>query len=44
MYKWMSLQTGEIVENFGQVLKTVWTDLKVYHFLNIKWKYKKNGF
>ena len=44
MYKWQSLKTGEIVENFWQVLKVVWSDLRAYHILNIKWKYNKNGF
>ena len=44
MYKWMSLKTGEIVKNFWQVLKAIWLDLTKYHFLNLKWKYNKNGF
>lgn len=43
MYKWQSLTTGEIVENFWKVIKTIWLDLWKYHFLNIKWKYNKNG-
>lgn len=44
MYKWMSMKTGEVVENFWQVLKSIWTDLTKYHFLNLKWKYNKKGF
>ena len=43
-YKWQSLVTGEIVENFWQVIKTIWLDLIGYHFLNLKWEYNKNGF
>lgn len=44
MYKWQSLVTGEIVENFWQVLKVVLECLVKFHFLNIKWEYKKEGF
>ena len=44
MYKWMSLKTGEIAENFWQVLKAIWLDLTKYNLLNLKWKYNKNGF
>lgn len=44
MYKWQSVITGEIVENFWQVLKRVWGDLRIYHIVNIRWKYNKEGF
>ena len=44
MYKWQSLTMGNIVENFGEVLKQVWESLTKYHTLDIKWKYNKNGF
>ena len=44
MYKWMSLKTGEVVENFWQVLKVIWSDLTKYHIVNLKWIYNKKGF
>ena len=44
MYKWMSTLTGEVVQNFGQVLKEIWIDLTKYHFLNLMWAYNRNGF
>ena len=43
-YKWQSLTMGNIVENFGDVLKQVWESLIHYHTLDLKWKYNKNGF
>lgn len=43
-YKWQSQTMGNIVENFGDVLKQVWESLTKYHTLDIKWKYNKNGF
>ena len=43
-YKWQSVTTGEVVENFWQVIRAIWIDLTKFHFLNIKWKYKKEGF
>ena len=43
-YKWQSQTIGNIVENFGDVLKQVWESLVVYHILDIKWEYNKNGF
>lgn len=44
MYKWQSITTGEIVRNFWEVLIVVWEDLTHFHLLNIKWKYRKEGF
>ena len=44
MYKWHSVKMGNIVENFGDVLKQVWESLTKYHTFDIKWKYNKNGF
>lgn len=44
IYKWFSKTIGNIVENFGDVLKQVWESLVVYHTLDIKWEYNKNGF
>jgi hypothetical protein len=44
MYKWQSMTMGNIVENFGDVLKQVWESIIKYHTLDIKWKYNKNGF
>lgn len=41
MYKWQSVATGEVVENLWQVIRAIWIDLTKFHFLNIKWKYKK---
>lgn len=43
-YKWQSLTMGNIVENFGDVLKQIWESLVVYHALDLKWKYNRNGF
>ena len=43
-YKWQSVTMGNIVENFGDVLKQVWESLTKYYTLDIKWKYNKNGF
>lgn len=43
-YKWQSDATGEVVENFWKVIRAIWIDLTKFHFLNIKWKYKKGGF
>lgn len=42
--RWQSLTIGNIVENFGDVLKQVWESLTKYHTLDLKWKYNKNGF
>ena len=44
MYKWMSTLTGEVVNNFWQVLKAIWIDLTKFHVVNLKWKYNRNGF
>lgn len=43
-YRWQSQQTGEIVENFGEVLKTFFLDLKYYKFFNVRWKFNRDGF
>ena len=43
-YKWQSLTMGNIVETFDDVLKQVWESLVVYHTLDLKWKYNRNGF
>ena len=43
MYKWQSLTMGNIVENFGDVLKQVWESLTKYHTLDIIWKYDKDA-
>lgn len=42
--KWQSVTMGNIVENFGDVLKQIWVCLVKYHTLDLKWKYNKNGF
>lgn len=44
MYKWQSVRTGEIVENFWQVLRAMWVDLRKFHIINIIWKYRREGF
>ena len=44
MYKWQSAATGEIVENFRQVFRVIWVDLTKFHIINLRWKYKKEGF
>ena len=43
-YKWQSLTMGNIVENFGDVIRQIRESLIRYHTLDIKWKYNKNGF
>ena len=43
IYKWMNIRTGEIVENFYQVLKTEIFDIFHYHFIGI-WKYNREGY
>ena len=42
-YHWYNIETGEIVTNFWQVLKTEISDFWNYHFVGI-WKYSKEGF
>lgn len=44
MYKWQSLTMGNLVENFGEVIRQVWDSLINYHTLDIKWKYNRKGF
>lgn len=43
-YKWQSVKMGNIVENFGDVLKQAIESLVKYHTLDIRWKYNHNGF
>ncbi len=43
MYRWMSMQTGEIVEDWKSVLKIIWVDFAKFHYINIKWKHNKKG-
>ena len=43
-YRWQSVTTGEVVENFWKVLRAIWVDLTKFHFLNIRWEYNKEGF
>ena len=42
-YYWMNVRTGEIVQNFADVLKTEIFDLIHFHFLGI-WKYNREGY
>lgn len=35
--EYMSHKTGEIVTGFRAVLKTIWTDFKYYHIINLRW-------
>lgn len=44
MYKWQSQIMGNIVQNFGEVIKQVFESLFRYHTLDIKWEYRKKGF
>lgn len=44
IYKWQSMKTGEVLPNILEVIKSVFYDLKHYHFINLPWKYNKNGF
>lgn len=43
-YHWYSKTTGEIVENFSDVIQSIFECLFKFHFLNIRWKYSKIGF
>lgn len=43
-YKYMSITTGEVVENLSDVIRVTISDFKNYHLINLKWKYKKSGF
>ena len=36
--------TREIVPNLWSVIKTICFDFKKYGIVNLKWKYKRNGF
>lgn len=42
-YRFMSLTTGEIVENILDVLRVTISDYKNFHLIN-KWEYNRNGF
>ena len=42
-YHLMNIRTGEIVQNFANVLKTELFDLIHYHFIGI-WKYNAKGY
>ena len=44
MYKWQSLTMGNIVPNIWCVIRQVFESLFVFHTLDIKWKYNKEGF
>jgi hypothetical protein len=37
-YEWESQTMGNIVKNFGEVLKQIWESLTKYHTLDLKWK------
>ena len=43
-YKWQSAKMGNIVENFGDVIRQVWDSLVHYHTIDIKWHYCRKGF
>lgn len=43
-YKWMSLTMGNIVTNIWQVIAQIFESLIVYHTLDLKWRYNKNGY
>jgi len=43
-YKYMSQVTGELLPNLWSVIKTIYSDFKIYGIVNLKWKYNKNGF
>ena len=40
---WESLVTGELVPNLYEVIKTIIDDAFHFHFINLKWKYLKDG-
>lgn len=42
-YKFISMQTGEVVTDLKSVFKSIWRDLTVFHFLNLNWRYRKQG-
>ena len=43
-YHWQSQVTGEILESFTEVVKAFFLDFKHYKIINVRWKYKKEGF
>lgn len=38
-YNWESLQTGEVVHSFKDVIKTIIINYKTWHFIDWKWKH-----
>lgn len=42
-YHWYSSTTGEIVESFYDVVRTVLRSLFVYHFIDLRWRYNVKG-
>lgn len=44
MYKWQSVTMGNLVTNFGEVIRQAWESWTIFHTLDIKWKYNKKGF
>ena len=44
MYKWQSVTMGNLVTNFGEVIRQAFESLFIFHTLDIKWKYRKEGF
>ena len=43
-YRFMSLTTGEIVENILDVFKSIILNYRNFNFVDLKWKYNRNGF
>jgi hypothetical protein len=43
-YKYMSQVTGELIPDFWSVIKTIYSDFKTFGIINLKWKYKRDGF
>ena len=43
-YKWQSATMGNIVENFGDVVRQAWDSLVNYHTIDIRWHYCRKGF
>ena len=44
MYKWMSMETGELGTNIWYIIRVSIENLFRYGIVNMKWKYNKNGF
>jgi hypothetical protein len=43
-YKWQSLTMGNFVTNFAEVVRQAWESWTIFHILDIRWKYNRNGF